>query len=202
MMEEREYSPRRFAIGAITCPACRAMLERDAKWCPACGFTGSKTLDMFGDDPPPLLPILDVANIWSEKDQREIKAEIARFNVRYPQIRWRVCGVALGGEISLPLFGFWLLNASPLAAEETADDRSWTVLLIVDADTRRASVTAGYRAEVWLSDDMWEKALAETREPFRAGKPGMAISSFMKTTHVLFDKAWNRCRKQLSPQLR
>lgn len=200
MTEEREYSARRFAIGVIACPACKAKLERDAKWCPSCGFTGSKTLDMFGDDPPPLLPILDVANIWDEKDQRAIKAAIARFNRRFPQIRWRICGVALGGEISLPLFGFWLLNASPLAAEETEKERSWTVLLLVDADTRRASITAGYRAEVWLSDDMWERALTETKEPFRAGKPGVAVSVLLQTSQTLFEKAWHRSRKQLSPQ--
>lgn len=200
MIEEREYSPRRFAIGALSCPACKAKLERDAKWCPSCGFTGSQTLDMFGDDPPPLLPILDVANIWDEKDQRAIKAAVARFNRRFPQIRWCICGVALGSEISLPLFGFWLLNASPLAEQETADDRSWTLLLLMDSDTRRACVTAGYRAEVWLSDDMWEKALAETKEPFRTGNPGLAVSAFLKSSQALFEKAWHRSRKQLSPQ--
>lgn len=200
MTEEREYSPRRFAIGSISCPACKAKLERDAKWCPACGFTGSKTLDMFGDNPPPLLPILDVADIWGEKDQRMIKAAVAHFNRRFPQIHWRICGVALGAEMSLPLFGFWLLNASPLADEETDDDRNWTVLLLVDAETRRASVTLGYRAEVWLSDDMWEKALAETKEPFRMGKPGLAVSAFLKASLLLFEKAWHRSRIQLSPQ--
>ncbi len=200
MNEEREFSPRRFAISAISCPACKAKLEREAQWCMSCGFTGSKTLDMFGDDPPPLLPILDVANIWDEKDQRAIRAAVARFNLRFPQIRWRICGIAVGGEISLPLFGFWLLNASPLAEEETADDRSWTVLLLVDAETRRASVTAGYRAEVWLSDDMWERALSESKEHFRAGNPGFAVSEFLKASRALFEKAWHRSRKQLSPQ--
>lgn len=200
MTEEREYSARRFAIGSISCPACKAKLERDAKWCPSCGFTGSKTLEMFGDDPPPLLPILDVADIWDEKDQRAIKAAVDRFNRRFPQIRWRICGVALGGEINLPLFGFWLLNASPLAEEETADDRSWTVLLLVDADKRHACVTAGYRAEVWLSDDMWERLLAESKVLFRAGNSGSAVSVLLKSSLALFEKAWHRSRKQLSPQ--
>lgn len=200
MNEEREYSPRRFAIGATSCPACKAKLEREAKWCPSCGFTGAKTLDMFGDEVPPLLPMLDVANIWDEKDQCAIKAAVARFNRRFPQIQWRICGVALGPEISLPLFGFWLLNASPLAAEETADDRTWTVLLLMDSNTGRASVTAGYRAEIWLSDDMWERALSEIKQPFRAGNPGLAVSNFLKASQALFEKAWHRSRKQLSPQ--
>jgi hypothetical protein len=197
MNEEREYSARRFAVSAVFCPACRGKLERESPWCPACGFTGSKTLDMFGDNPPPLLPLLDVADIWSAKDERLIKAAVARFNRRFPQIRWRICGVALGPGASLPLFGFWLLNASPLAEGETSGDRSWTVLLLVDAVTRRASVTAGYRAEVWLSDDAWEKALAESGSALSRGAPGLAISRFLETSRALFEKAWNRSQKQI-----
>ncbi len=203
MSEEREYSAKRFAVGGITCPACKAQLERDAKWCPSCGFTGSKTLDMFGDAPPPLLPILDIANVWNKKDQRKIKAAVARFKRRFPQIEWRICGVALDSKISLPLFGFWLLNAARLEEEETEKQRSWTVILVVDANTRSTSITVGYRAEVWLSDDMWERALAETKEPFRAGKPGEAVSAFLDASLVLFEKSWQRSNKQLSssPQL-
>lgn len=187
-------------MGSVFCPACGGKLDRESPYCPTCSFTGAKTLDMFGDNPPPLLPLLDVADIWSVKDQRAIKIAVSRFNRRFPQIRWRICGVALGDEVSLPLFGFWLLNVSPLSEGETVDERSWTVLLVVDAQTRRASVTAGYRAEVWLSDDMWEKALAETKEPFRRGDQGLAITSFLKASHALFEKAWYRSRKQLSPQ--
>jgi uncharacterized membrane protein YgcG len=92
------------------------------------------------------------------------------------------------------------MNACPLMEGESADDRSWTILLLVEAETRRAAVTTGYRAEVWLSDDMWEKALAETKEPFRAGDPGLAVTAFLEASRALFEKAWHRSRKQLSPQ--
>ena len=30
MSEEREYSPKRFAISSVACPSCHAKLERDA----------------------------------------------------------------------------------------------------------------------------------------------------------------------------
>lgn len=198
MTEEREYSPRRFAVGGIRCPSCGDKLERDAKWCAACGFTGAKTLEMFGDNPPPLLPLLDAADLWDAKDQRMIKAAVARFNRRFPQIRWRICGVSLDPEASLPLFGFWLLNASPLTEGETDEDRSWTVILVMEEAAGRCSVTAGYRAEVWLSDDIWRKALGQTQPHFRQGSRGLAVASFLKTSQALFEKAWRRSRKQLS----
>jgi len=47
---------------------------------------------------------------------------------------------------------------------------------------------------------MWERALAETEEPLRTGKPGLGVCAFLKASQALFEKAWLRSRKQLSPQ--
>ncbi|MFD2257759.1 hypothetical protein ACFSSA_13845 [Luteolibacter algae] len=198
MNEEREYSPKRFAISAVTCPACHAKINRDTKWCESCGFTGAKSLDMFGDSPPPLLPLLDVADFWSKKEEREIDTSIKRFNKRFPQFHWKICAVTLEANVSLPLFGFWLMNVCPLAENETAEDREWSVLLLVDARTGRASVTTGYRSELWLSDEMWNYALRETVTPFRRGDSGQAVCAFLKSAQALMEKAWTRSQKQLS----
>jgi len=123
---------------------------------------------------------------------------VARFNRRFPQVRWRICGAALGGQVSLPLFGFWLVNACPLMEGETEEDRGWTVLLLVDSETWNTSVTTGYRAEAWLSDDMWDKALAGTKKPLFRGKRALAVCHFLQISQGLFEKAWIRSRKQLS----
>ncbi|MGJ8633656.1 MAG: TPM domain-containing protein [Luteolibacter sp.] len=200
MTGDRDYSPKRFAISGVHCPRCAEKLDREAKWCPKCDFTGAKSLDMFGDNPPPLLPILDVTDLWNKKEEKQIKSAVASFQKRFPQIRWRVCSVALGPEVHLPVFGFWLMNVCPLMPEETAEDREWTVLLLVEANSGRASVTTGYSAEVWLSDEMWEKALAEMGEPFRRGHPDQAVVNFMKTARELMEKAWKRSQKQLANQ--
>ncbi|MEK6231176.1 MAG: TPM domain-containing protein [Luteolibacter sp.] len=196
--EEREYSPKRFAISSVACPACHAKLAREAKWCEGCGFSGAKSMEMFGDTPPPLLPILDVADLWDAKGQRKIEAEVKAFGKRFPQIRWRICAVALGSDVSLPLFGFWLMNASPLLPGESGEDREWTVLLLVDSDSGKTTVTTGYRAEVWLSDEMWGTALEETVKPFSKGHPDKAVVLFLRKAKRLFEFAWRRSQKQLS----
>lgn len=198
MSGDREYSPKRFAISSVACPACHAKLDREAKWCEKCGFTGAKSLEMFGESPPPLLPILDVANLWNAKEQQKIMAAVKSFNRRFPQFHWRICAVALGPEASLPLFGFWLMNVCPLMPGETSADREWTILLLVDSNSGRASVTAGYSTEVWLSDEMWDHALLETVGPFRRGRPGQAVVQFLDKTRSLFENAWKRSKKQLS----
>lgn len=197
MTEEREYSPKRFATSSVVCPSCEMKLAREAKWCESCGFTGAKSLEMFGDSPPPLLTILDVADFWDAKQLKKVEAAVAGFKKRFPQFHWKICAVALDETISLPLFGFWLMNVCPLLPEETAEDREWTVLLLIDADSGRTSVTTGYRSEVWLSGEMWEKALLETTEPFRRGKNEKVVIKFLESVRVLLESSWKRSRKQL-----
>ncbi len=91
------------------------------------------------------------------------------------------------------------MNVCPLMSGESAEDRESTVLLLVDGNSGRASVTSGYRAEVWLSDEMWDAALAETVNPFLRGQPDKAVIVFLKTAQTFFEKAWQRARKQLQP---
>ena len=197
MNSDKEYSPKRFAIASVACPSCHAKLDRDAKWCTTCGFTGQKSLEMFGDEPPPLLPILDVADLWNAKEQKKIKSAVASFNKRFPQVNWRICAVTLNPEVNLSVFGFWLLNVCPLMPGETVEDREWTVLLLVDGNSGRAAVTTGYRAEVWLSEEMWDNALAETVHPFLSGQPDKAVVMFLRRAQDFFEKAWQRSQKQL-----
>ncbi len=139
MSEGKEYSPKRFAIASVACPSCHVKMDRDSNWCPTCGFTGQKSLEMFGDDPPPLLPILDVADLWSAKEQKKIKSSIASFNKRFPQVNWRICAVSLDSKVNLSVFGFWLMNVCPLLNDETEEDREWTVLLVVDGNSGRVA---------------------------------------------------------------
>jgi hypothetical protein len=196
--DDRKYSPKRFAISSVACPSCHVKLDRDAKWCEACGFTGAKSMEMFGDSPPPLLPILDVADLWDKKGQRAIEAEVKAFGKRFPQIRWRICAVSLGPEVSLPLFGFWLMNASPLLPGESDEDREWSILLLVDSNSGRASVTAGYQAEIWLSDEMWQTALAGMPGLLQRGRADAAVVDFLRKTRKLFESACKRSEKQLA----
>jgi hypothetical protein len=196
--EDREYSIKRFAVGGVSCPSCHAKLEREAKWCEGCGFTGAETLRMFGERAPELQPILDPAGIWSEKGRKMIGAELRALGKRFPQIKWRICLIALEADVNMPLFGFWLFNASPLAPGESAEDRAWTILLVVDSNTGRTSVTTGYRTEVWLSERMWLTTLAVMAEPLGKGLADLAVVNFLKRARKLFDTAWERAQIQLT----
>lgn len=147
---------------------------------------------IFSDSPPPLLPILDAAGIFKNKDIRRIEAGRDALHRRFPQFQWRICTVCLPAETSLPLFGFWLLNACPFHEKETSEERAWTVLLLINADSGQAAVVTGYAAEPFLSDDEWKTLLAAMGEPWSAGMPADAILRFFQLSREELNRACKR----------
>lgn len=197
---QRRVSPPS-SSGIISCPACGGKLKCDSKWCPACNFTGSDTLAMFPDSPPPLLPILDAANLFNEADLHKIEAARKSISRRFPQFQWRICSVSLAHETSLPLFGFWLLNACPLNDGETARQRASTILLLINARSGQAAVIPGYAAEPYLSDYDWMAILKTMVEPWRTKNRADLIIRFFKCSRHHLELAWNRCGTGISNEV-
>lgn len=188
----RRKSTARSASGVIICPACTGPLKQDSKWCPSCGFTGSRTLDMFPGDAPPLLPILDAVGLLDDRGVRKIESARDSLAKRFPQFRWKVCIIDPSETTSLPVFGFWLLNACPLLEDETVENRAWTVLLLIHSGSGQAAIIPGYAAEPFLSDDEWKSLASCMVEPWAAGDPSRAIATFFMKTRERLDLAWKR----------
>jgi hypothetical protein len=185
-----QLSPRQAA--AAVCPSCGSGLSADAGWCAACHFTGSDTMLLFPDPPPPLMPLFDAASIWNPDDVKTIETAREKLHRRFPQFHFQVCTVMLPAEMKLPVFGFWLLNVSPLDENETEEDRAWTVLLLINANTGDAAVIPGYAAERWLSDDDWETALSSMLKAWRSGKSATAVARFFETSAAFLEHAWKK----------
>jgi hypothetical protein len=154
-------------------------------------------MKMFPFGVPPLEPIMDTVGIWSSRDQAAIRARLRKMRCRFPQFRWCFCSIQSEAIQSLRLFGFWMLNASPLAEGETVVDRSWTVMVVFNTATGDTAVVPGYEAEPWVDDGQWERLLSEMAIPWSKGKPGAAVVGFLRSTEDAFRKAWKRVKKQM-----
>ncbi len=184
--------PGRAAAGALHCPACGAQIYPAAWKCPACDFTVNDARTMFPGPPPPLLPVLDAAELLSADALAAIDDERQAMRRRFPQFRWRVCTVRLEPGTSLPEFGFWLLNQCPLDASESAEDRAWTVLLLVDATSRQAAAVTGYAAEAFISDRDWTRILTAMAEPWHSGDTPTAIRTYFRAVRSQLERARKR----------
>ncbi len=196
--EAAEHSAKYYAQGSVVCPSCGLRLKRNTRWCGNCGFTGSQTLDRFGDSPPPLSPILDVTNLWSESEEIAIHQASKNFRKEFPQIHWKVCAISPGSEPDLPLFAFWLFNASPLAAEESIAERQWSALLLINSATNEAHICTGYLLEPWLSEEMLNRALKETTKHLATNKPGKAVTAVFRSVQKSLRGSWHRTQRLLN----
>jgi hypothetical protein len=145
---------------------------------------------MFPGTPPPLLTVLDAAGLWKDADVRSIEAAREKLRRRFPQFRFFVCSCALPASNSLPAFGFWLLNTCPFNLNETAADRAWAVMLLLDAASGRAAVVPGYSAERWLDDADWSKVLASMSAHWKAGRHTDAVLRFFETAASFLEQSW------------
>jgi len=174
------------------CPGCSKVLASNLSWCGSCGFTGAKTQEIFSGTPPPLLPILDAVGLWNPQDLKTIEAARDAVSLRLPQFQWRICCVKLPPKTSLPLFGFWLLNASPLLDDETSEQREWTVLLLLDMESGQAAVIPGYLSESWLSDEDWKRVIKHMASHWQRGRTVEAIAEFFKQAQIFLALAWRQ----------
>ena len=186
---QRNPGPSQANAAGPACPSCAAHLAADANRCPSCGFTGGDTLRLFSD-PPPLLPVLDAAELWSGSDLKRIETAREKLRRAFPQFHFHICSVMLPEGAKLPLFGFWLLNVCPFYVNETAADRAWSVLLLIDARSGSMAVVPGYSAERWLTDEDWSKALWSMAPRWKAGRSSDAVIRFLETAGTFLGQAW------------
>ncbi len=176
---------------AFACPACQALIESVFQ-CPNCGFTGQHSMEMFPGTPPQPQPVNDRAGLWSGRDLRRMERARRTLAKRFPQFRWSFCTVTAPPEANLRLLGFWMLNAAPLAPDESERDRYWTVLLLINSTDHRAAVIPGYAAEMWLPNDRWDKALEAMVPEWQAGQYGKAVRNFTRMAAKLLETSWKR----------
>lgn len=181
---------KRRALNAHFCPKCAVAVAADARRCPDCGFTGADSVALFSESAPPLMPVLDAAGLWGPEELKVIEASREKLRRRFPQFKFHVCTVMLPEETSLPAFGFWLLNVSPMDVGETAEDRAWSVLFLIDVRSGNASVIPGYRAEPWISDDDWKKVMSACVAPWRSGKTAQTVIRFFETSATFLEQSW------------
>lgn len=166
--------------GVLVCPACGGNVQPGHLHCLGCGFTGADSMMRIPFSPPPFTPLIDAADTLSAAARKAVEAQMKRITARFPQFQWRVVLADLSHEVDLSVFGFWLLNACSLGEQETAKQRAWTVLLVVNSATAQATVVCGYAAEPYVSDNIWKIILGQAAGLWKAADPVPMLLQFFK----------------------
>jgi hypothetical protein len=188
---------KRFATGAQVCPSCLLPLAESVNWCPGCQFSGADTLEMFPIPLAPLQTVLDAANLWMADDLVKIERRMETLRQRFPQIRWSLYSLDAEDVPNLRLFGFWLLNASPLNEGETEEQRAWTIVIVFNEANGKVVLVPGYGVEPWVPDEQWRQALSTMAEPWNQGRRRLALERFFEAAEKSLRQAYSRVNRQL-----
>ena len=129
--------------------------------------------------------IIDNAGIADEKLIKDINSAVDKFNVRFPQVGMYFCSVELDDPISLPEFGFWMMNACQLQQGQVEKDRAWSILLLIDVERGLVSLTPLYAIEAFIEDSSWENTLRKISEDLAAGDFCSALLDYVKSAEQL-----------------
>jgi len=181
----------------MVCPSCLFRLQESVNWCPACHFTGADTISQFPLPLPPLQMVFDAADLWSDSENDKIRSRLEKLQKRFPQIQWSLYSMDAGDVPNLRLFGFWLLNASPLAEGETEEQRAWTILVVFNGASGKVALVPGYGVEPWVPDHEWQRALSEMSEGWNQGKRWLGLKRFFDSAEKALYQAHVRVKRQL-----
>jgi hypothetical protein len=198
LSENATYPAKQFAAGALFCPDCRVRLAEPVSACPACGFTGERTLALFPGGAPPMQEFMDQAQCWSKANQKKLQGWVAEMRRLFPQIHWCLLSIELPKETRLRLFNFWFFNVSPVSDATEAEQRSWTILLTHDVANQRLAITPGYQVEPILADDSWEQILVMMKKSYQENGAMRGYRDFFRDCEARLMDASKRMNERLN----
>lgn len=143
----------------MKCPRCAQTIYRTAPECPHCGFSLSVADEKFELPNSPLRRINDLAGILRQKDRNCLEDQLNHFSKKFPQISLIIGTISLKKTDALPQYGFWLLNRGNFNHEN--DSQIFRVLILLDPESKSATITYAYGLEDFLNDSNTFACLAD-----------------------------------------
>ncbi|HEY8961709.1 MAG TPA: hypothetical protein VIM57_05825 [Luteolibacter sp.] len=137
----------------MKCPRCVQKIHRAADGCPHCGFSLTDAKALFGVEAVRSRSLTDAAGLVRLDDRPKIEKTMAGFNRRFPQFFVAVHTGSFRGVANLRQFGFWLLNQAAFEDVPLANPNEGGILLTIDAESKSAGITFGYRLDAFLTEE-------------------------------------------------
>jgi len=173
----------------MRCPRCVQGIHRSAAQCPHCGFALSDLDEIYGADEVSLKRLTDVAGALRLRERRKLEHELDLFQLSFPQLFFSIYYGALEDRTNIRQFGLWLLNHAAYEDLEISRPNDGGVLLLVDLNTKVASITFGYLLDHYLSEEDTFNVLAKAH-------PHLLQGNYLKATLIIIKQLSRILRKK------
>ena len=180
---KKVYSARQFNRVTIVCPSCLKRFKEAEEKCPSCAFDAQRSVQQFAMAAPVMERFMDQAGLFAQDDEKlkaDLDAAVDALGKQFPQLGWYFCTLEPDELLSLPEYGFWMMNACLLQDGQDERERAWSLLLLMDVKRGVLSLTPGYAIEAFIDDLEWEKALKVMAEHLSVGDYRAALLGFVR----------------------
>lgn len=163
----------------MRCPFCQNPCHEETAECSHCGFCLSKLDHYLGAVPSISSGVCERSEAFGTAGGRQLRAAIARFSKRFPQVGFTVIADSVKSDVPLHLHTFWVFNRSEICAKIAKGGMSRDVLLVIDVTGRRSSMMVGYGLEPFLSAPRLTEILESGRELLTRGEFTSAVLAIL-----------------------
>ena len=180
------------------CPECSKILRnRSIEKCDYCGFSYRYLQKFLPTEHLPILtPVLDLSKKLTDTENRGILKVINYISKRYPQVSPKVCLIPLQADIKIHQMALWMLNQCPLAESETAENKHWQILLLIDTSNNISALSYGYHIEKFIPDESASKLISKLNRSLRKGDASSPVEELLQDILSILDTS-KRTTKRL-----
>lgn len=179
----------------MRCPFCQNPCHEETAECSHCGFSLSKLDQYLGAVPTIASGVCERAEAFGSAGVRQLRAAIARFSKRFPQIGFTVISDSVKSDVPLHLHTFWIFNRSEICAKISTGGMNRDVLLVIDVAGRRSSMMVGYGLEPFLSAPRLTEILESGRSLLTNGEFTAAVVAILNRLAVSLVELHGSLRK-------
>ena len=179
----------------MKCPRCVQSIHRSAVQCPHCSFSLPDLDEVYGSREVGLERLSDVAGVLRLRERQKLVRSLDEFQLDFPQLFFSVYCGAMEDMTNIRQYGMWLLNHANFKDAHPSNTNDRGILLLVDMNTKVASLTFGYMLDPYLTEDETFHMLAKAHPHWLQGNHMKAVSMIAKQLSRVLRKKSKRCKK-------
>lgn len=141
----------------------------------------------------------DAAGVMRMKDRRRVEKWFDQFESHFPQLFFSVYYGSLDEVTNIRQFGMWLLNHAAYEDVDLSRPNEGGVLLVVDVDSKVASLSFGYLLDVYLTEDDTFRILSKAHPHFLQGNYYKALRVIMNMLSAVLRKRSRQAGRNVEP---
>ena len=181
------------------CPSCEHRLEPGVERCDLCGFHMSKLDAYYGNADVAMDQITDTTHFLRTRDMDRLLDLIDDFEKQFPQFFPAFYMAELAPETNLSEFATWLLNRARITMLGQMKNSANAYLFVIDLTSRSMTLTPGYFAEQFVSENDLRELLRDASPYIEAGDLGEGLEKLLNDLRMILRRNYRLLLKTMKP---